>query len=32
MFPSFVAESADFIKQQTQVWQKVIRDAKVTID
>ena len=26
------AESADFIKQQTQVWQKVIRDAKVTID
>lgn len=26
------AESADFIKQQTQLWQKVIRDAKVTID
>lgn len=27
-----VAESADFIKQQTQLWQKVIRDAKVSID
>ena len=26
------AESADFIKQQTLLWQKVIRDAKVTID
>ncbi|MCV0441437.1 MAG: tripartite tricarboxylate transporter substrate binding protein [Comamonadaceae bacterium] len=26
------AASADFIEQQTQLWQKVIRDAKVTID
>ncbi|MES2686331.1 MAG: tripartite tricarboxylate transporter substrate binding protein [Pseudomonadota bacterium] len=30
--PKSNAESASFIQQQTQLWQKVIRDAKVTID
>ena len=30
--PKSTTESAEFIKQQTALWQKVIRDAKVTID
>jgi hypothetical protein len=30
--PRSSAESASFIQQQTLLWQKVIRDAKVTID
>lgn len=30
--PKSSAESAAFIHHQTQLWQKLIRDAKVTID